>query len=1739
MKKVLAMLLTGCIAVQTWLGTSMPAYGADIGTKAGTLAQETRSILDVEVRSSRLFPYQGKVSVKLSGDGKIMEQKTLEFTEEASASRTARFQVPAGDYKVEVAADKFAGYTQDVHVEEGWITKIVVSSVKNENEGSAAPGWICIGDVNQDAVVDQKDTGLILNAIRNHQQSMKEDLNGDGKVDMADLQYAVQSIGESQSQKSQVEKLGLVLSTNPADGTVIADGALSDFLNNAGTIALKTQNEEAISEENPVALDFVLSEGDAASVPIEGIAIHAPTAADEDGYIASEITGGEASVIYTDENGAEQELSIPFAGQSAAIPEKASASADGDRMEESLALVRRAVGRAAARVNVEANGALVLDFGTQIAVKRVTIKITGTKKTEPLVNIAKVEFVNNMEERIPAPQLDVPTLNTLESVNSGLVASWSAQKNVTGYEVYIQGPVKKSEGIETQIIRVSGNCHRMTSINDKPMKNFEKYTVKVRSVNGDWSSPWSNVQIGEPKPEKLPAPPDNVTAAGGFRSLSVSWKDMDDANGYMVYYKKTQDKEFQPVVEGFTQTVAGTGKIDENRYTISGLEEDTEYTVYVIGWNELGWGKPSLTSLAKTKNVSPPKLPDYMLLNTSKGEGVVSEHITGAAYGGSGGAHMEGSPLDTTAGTAWGLVDNDYGSYWVKNDWDDGCAYPTNDKGMTITLDDDYRMNYITYAAVDQVARLEYARVGYWSKDGSEEKIMGTKVLEKRDENDNPFYIIKFNETITANKVHLSFGRASVRADMKVGEIHFHRYDSLEDEIMGLYADEMHTTLKNDVTEAVIAALETRLETRDEASKELHPLYSELKLELKTAREILNSDLAPSYEVDNTITAKKDGHLGFGGLNAWQPLGKAVNAGDSILVYVGHNVKRTGDSAGLQLVFTQHHSEAGGFFKTVGLKVGRNEITVPRISTKDFERGGQVYVAYTGNNASDQYAVRISGGSDIPSLSVYGKAEAERRAAIEAYVEELGAYVGKIEENHGTQHVNTENAKYDYDQTNCILNATDIMMEDMMYSLPATQIWAGIQSAQDKVTKLDNALKAMEDTMTLFYQHKGLSDDAGTAHGKNAMPSQHLNIRYMRMFAGAFMYASGNHIGIEWGSSALSGPNDMSGFGWGIAHEIGHDINQGSYAVAEVTNNYFAQLLTGKIRYTYDNVYKKVTSGSVGRASNVFTQLALYWQLHLAFDDQADDRHIYDNYEEQFNNLFFARVDTYSRNPAMAPQEGLALNGGSDQNLMRLACAAANKNILPFFERWGMVPDEATVSYAEKYGEADEKAIYYANEDARSYRLANPQEAGTVKDEDAITEAVVTAHANQAEIRIAANRDADLILGYEISRSMISNGEKKTEVVGFKPIDTAASTVFVDTVSTINNRVMEYEVRAVDKYLNYSNVKSAGSVKIQTDGVLEKSSWTVETNMTSEDDVAIDPDEEDPDSGYHESGSDSLEEKKINSIERILDNDRTAAGTYNGSSDGTAVITVDMHKTEEVTSLKYQGSALSDVTVEVSEDGTAWTAVKEHYAGLDGTNDTIWFDSVEEGEREHWIGTYNARYVRLTISQAGNISIQEIEVCGPSGDNLEFMKAGDGQPAVGVLTADYQYGDKAEDVIPQGSLIFTGTYKGNPAYNIVILYDGDGNVVGEKDGNVLAKQVILAEKPKQGNLGETSDGTWVYYVEPGQWDEASLQKMNGVRGELYRVDNALTLEGERIVSDTQLIQLPDVLPNITFQGGSK
>ena len=198
------------------------------------------------------------------------------------------------------------------------------------------------------------------------------------------------------------------------------------------------------------------------------------------------------------------------------------------------------------------------------------------------------------------------------------------------------------------------------------------------------------------------------------------------------------------------------------------------------------------------------------------------------------------------------------------------------------------------------------------------------------------------------------------------------------------------------------------------------------------------------------------------------------------------------------------------------------------------------------------------------------------------------------------------------------------------------------------------------------------------------------------MFAGAFMYASGNHIGIEWGSvpALASSVPVVSENGkyksgnlfpdGGLLMVFGHQLNQGQYAVAEITNNYFSLLAQAKdtadsVRFDYQDVYEKVTSQTMGYSDNVFVQLAMYWQLHLAYD-RGYNYKTYDTWKEQFQGLFFARVDAYARDASRAPDpKGIALSlesKNADQNLMRLASAAAEKDLTEFFTRWGLTPDD-------------------------------------------------------------------------------------------------------------------------------------------------------------------------------------------------------------------------------------------------------------------------------------------------------------------------------------------------------------------------------------------------------------------------------------------------------------------------------
>lgn len=189
---------------------------------------------------------------------------------------------------------------------------------------------------------------------------------------------------------------------------------------------------------------------------------------------------------------------------------------------------------------------------------------------------------------------------------------------------------------------------------------------------------------------------------------------------------------------------------------------------------------------------------------------------------------------------------------------------------------------------------------------------------------------------------------------------------------------------------------------------------------------------------------------------------------------------------------------------------------------------------------------------------------------------------------------------------------------------------------------------------------------------------------------------------------------------------------------------------------------------------------------------------------------------------------------------------------------------------------------------------------------------------------------------------------------------------------------------------------------------------------------------------------------------------------------------------------------------------------------------------------------YRTSAVKLAITgQTGEeISIAELDVLGVTGDNVEFryMQDGDAQktPVIGRLQNDHQYGEEAKDTIPKGSIVFTGRYKGNAAYNVVILYDQDGNIVGgtDEDGSLKAEQVIYTEDPQDEEIQDTYDGTWIYWITPKSAEEeaAFLESLNQVRAELYRVDNALTNEGQRLVSDTKFEAMPAELPDIQLDG---
>ena len=696
MKKGLALLLAFAI----FLSTQATAYAVEPEgqDRAGNIGQ-------VNVIIEPVLALQGntKFLVSLTDSQGQAEKGEIELGGNAAAAGCLNFEgLASGKYALTVKADGFAVYSQELSVENrAYTVRLTTGRLDgiNYEAGSAYPGILRIGDVNGDGRIDEADKAALLDSIQKGNSAGAQDLNGDGIVNLVDLEYFARGFGESKETTAQVERSVPSALITPSAEDTKAEGDLEALLRNQGSVILKPENGGVISGDNPVKLSFAFGNAGNAS-EADGILIG--TSAD------NPVTEAEILVEYEDGNGVvgKENIGVKSGVQYLLINDKIVAELDKQ-------------------------GNIRVSLGSQVAIKKVTLIIKGVQNNN-LAEISSVEFVNGMEERIPQPEMNIPKGFKAEAGSAAIYLSWEPCVNVTGYEVLIR------QGDRQQTILTTKTSLDVKSFGGKGLVNYQPYKVSVQSVNGSWRSGYCAEEEATPKPAGKPDKPENVNVTGKYLGIAVSWKQVKDAQYYNLYYKESGEESYRKI-----EQIKGTS------YTISDLKDGTEYMVYVTAANEFGESTASLTKSARTGTLEPARMPQYNLINTGQ-KGEKGAHILSAVMNG----EMRGSTLDTQEKTAWGTVDHDPASYYRKGSWDDGGFNPMSlQHGLTYEFDQTYKLDTIAFLeGIPQDMKYSYVKVRYWGEDGQEKSVKAS-LLKKSDADGRPYYVVKLSEPVEAKKI--------------------------------------------------------------------------------------------------------------------------------------------------------------------------------------------------------------------------------------------------------------------------------------------------------------------------------------------------------------------------------------------------------------------------------------------------------------------------------------------------------------------------------------------------------------------------------------------------------------------------------------------------------------------------------------------------------------------------------------------------------------------------------------------------------------------------------------------------------------------------------------------------------------------------------------------------------------------------------------------------------------------------
>ena len=1533
--------------------------------------------------------------------------------------------LPQGSYTLTFEGTGYKPYTTGTIEVKDYARQVTVGT------GDAT---FTLGDVDGDNQITEGDRAKISAALgtSNKADIAQCDLNGDGKVDIIDLSY----VNRQLKAQGDAEYLETALLGNPikADDTqaaltaakTTARGELNDLFTKEGAAVTFTS-----MDDGSIVIPLVLTN----PVEVSELEIVTPVGGGvEKGSVAVETQSGET-------------IQIPF--------------------DHTLPAGIHAVGRTAG------SSVVTIDLGKRVAVKKVTI--TVVKTGDEYATVETIRFLKDIVPENPTPPNSTIKGLAAEAGHEQAALTWQTLPNVSGYTVHYW---PRSDSSKAKELRTTVNSATVTGL-----ENLIEYAFTVTPTDGSWTGKASQPVYAVPQPAKIPAAPDMVNVGVLDSALTVSWKKSENATYYKVFYQ----------VKGASDWTQAGGTLTGTGLTINELTNDTTYSIYIIAGNTLGESGKSRIAEGTPKGVEnkrPEGIPEAGLLDYGK---IASMELVDK------GNYDSASYSASRPWSSKNMWDDDYTTHWTaSSNWN------RNEHVVTTFTQP------VDLTAAFWVPRLEGSypsylraysvRVWYEGEDADSAGHLIVPDPEKggvdnggtgRDVDTWPnvanysscaadrFAVLPFGPVENVVKISSAVEQYDYYT-ISLSELLFMEYDpahSLPADIDALFAggqDGLHTELASGVTQETIDALKGRLNSEEGK----YYLYTAMLAdELALAESLLKGE-APKVllaGIDSRDGGKDSAKYSQSG-SVLQPIGAAAGALSEITIYAAGIPE--GETVTLHA--SQYNAEANTWLAKVGeIQNGRNVFTVPKIGSQNTPRGGSLYVTYSGSKPED-ISLHVRRATDIPLLDLsdwHTMTEGRRTDAIRAYVEELTAY---------TPAANASTAQTNWQ------NVTEIATPTVLLSLPASAALAGLGNADTdgKVRQLTNSVLAWEDLLHICKTTQGIDN----TYADNDMETRQ-NIRCMQMFAGAFMYAAGSHIGIGFGScSGMVGGTPIkdlpdgaaanSLFGWGIAHEIGHNMDK--LGKAEITNNIYSimvQTFDGKQNTLpsrleksnkYHSIFTKTAQATPGASGDVFTQLGMYWQLHLAYDGGENPMDFY--------NRFFK-----------AWKAGTYTTGASsyDDRVALTAAGVAEKDLTEFFTRWGMALSAQTRDQLASYG-GEDRAVWYLSDQSRRDRLEG---TGTLSGSFTASAVLAEGTANKVTLTIDGSGLTGSLQGYEILR----NGQSIDFVV---PENGSKSAVYTDLIGSANHRVFDYEVVAYSTLgtaltVGESTQVGAGSIRIAYDAVLDPS-------------------------------------------------------TYSSAREGDTV-TITLQNETAVSGLKLTGAVAeggaytvtitgSTGTETVAKDSTFDPALNEARDDMDCY--LLYFNKPMTTAEDSRIWTYDAKTIVITGVSDG-VTVLPISYAG---DDVAFMAGG----AVGRLAADYDLGDGEK--IAAGTIVITGTYRGDPLYNFVEVKGRFATAPNEEGENTVVERALsgdcylFAELPADGEVSDISNGIFIFV--PNLRDEEELQGVIGNCGaasllpgqmmlEFYRTDTPDDAGSKRKTAETVWLATPggDTLPTIVLEGG--